>query len=67
MWQILVLEFIICIIFSLYLYKKYGSYTRRPYYVTLLTLMGWILCFYIVFLIPNDVSQVSKYNKSTFK
>ena len=59
-WQslILVAEFIICFVFAIIIYRELGSFSSRPWYVTFLTLLGWILCFYIVFLVPNDVAQV---------
>lgn len=60
MWQSLILlgEFIVCVVFAAFVYSQLGSYKDRPWYVTCLTLFGWILCFYIVFLVPNDVAQV---------
>lgn len=60
MWEILVVEFIACAGFALLLYNKYGSFRHRPLYVTILALLGWTLCFYIVLLTPNDVAQASQ-------
>mmetsp|Transcript_537 Transcript_537/g.1885 ORF Transcript_537/g.1885 Transcript_537/m.1885 type:complete len:734 (+) Transcript_537:130-2331(+) len=60
MWEILVLEFVASLAFALLLYNKYGSFRHRPLYVTVLALLGWTLCFYIVFLTPNDVAQASQ-------
>lgn len=61
-WQslILVAEFLLCLVFALLMYHTLGSYRHRPWYVTFFTLLGWVLCFYIVFLVPNDVAQAAQ-------
>ena len=67
-WQtvIPITELFICIIFALFVYSQLGSFKHRPWYVTVLTLLGWICCFYIVFLVANDVAQVLFFNKYFF-
>ena len=61
-WQslILVVEFAICFAFSIFVYSRLGSFRHRPWYVSFFTLVGWIFCFFIVFLVPNDVAQVRR-------
>lgn len=41
---------------ALAVYWVYGRWARRRWWVTVLVLSGWTSCFYIIFLIVNDVA-----------
>jgi LMBR1-like membrane protein len=52
---LLVAEILISIAVAFYFYSIFGSLKRRPWYVSSSVLLFWSVCFFIVFLIPNDV------------
>lgn len=57
MWGVLFIWLVLVVVLALFLYRKYGSFTQRPWYVTVATLLGWSLSFLMVFLVPTDLSS----------
>jgi len=56
---VLTVESVILFVLAFYLLYRYGDIKRQNVFVTVLTLCIWFLSFFIVFLLPIDVSSVS--------
>lgn len=56
---VLTIESVILLVLAFYLLYRYGDIRRQNILVTVLTLCIWFLSFFIVFLLPIDVSSVS--------
>lgn len=56
---VLTIESVILLVLAFYLLYRYGDIRRQNILVTILTLCIWFLSFFIVFLLPIDVSSVS--------
>mmetsp|Transcript_6882 Transcript_6882/g.17357 ORF Transcript_6882/g.17357 Transcript_6882/m.17357 type:complete len:785 (+) Transcript_6882:126-2480(+) len=54
-WLVLPLEFLVVLGVCAAVYYELGSYRKRPIFVTVLTLFGWSLSGFLVFLVPNDI------------
>ena len=56
---VLTVESVVLLVLAFYLLYRYGDIKRQNIFVTALTLCIWFLSFFIVFLLPIDVSSVS--------
>lgn len=53
----LVIELLVCLFVAILVFNKYGSWKAQEWFVPVLVIFGWVLCFYVVFSLPIDVSM----------
>ena len=54
------IEIVLVFFLALFLLHRYGDFKKQQRMVLFGTLLAWYLCFLIVFILPLDVSTVSK-------
>lgn len=55
------IEIVVVFFLALFLLHRYGDFKKQQRMVLFGTLLAWYLCFLIVFILPLDVSTVSRH------
>jgi len=58
-WIIATVESVILLAYCIYTVHNYAAKDRTPFYVKALTVIGWLLGYMIILLIPLDIYTVS--------
>jgi len=59
-WIVFGFEIALLVALTFYLYSKFASFKRQPWYITSSVILGWFLSFSLIYLIPIDITSTQK-------